>query len=35
MTTNKLIDLGKVSEKTKGLYLGTEGPHSPFVGPHG
>jgi hypothetical protein len=32
MTTNKLIDLGKVSEETKGMYVGGESIEQPFTG---
>jgi hypothetical protein len=32
MAMNRLIDLGKVSEETKGMHLGSEGPLNPFYG---
>jgi hypothetical protein len=32
MNTSKLIDLGKVSEETKGIYRGSESPLTPFHG---
>jgi hypothetical protein len=33
MSTSKVIELGKVSEETKGSLIGAENPLHPFSGP--
>jgi hypothetical protein len=35
MNTSKVIELGKVSEETKGVGIGAELPGQPFSGHHG
>ncbi len=35
MNTSKVIELGKVSQETKGVSIGAELPGQPFSGHHG